>query len=171
MLGRTPQTYETKSDRPFHFGGFSRSRLERMSESMRRHIESGWAPGLVTLVHHRGREHVDTIGTMAFGGERPMRRDTIFRLASMTKPITAVAAMILIEECKLRLDDPVPATMCPRRNLSAWRPATARIFQKRNWLSWMRPRVVKSHARPRLNPGAAVWCRPSTICSPLARCC
>ena len=36
-----------------------------------------------------------------------MRRDTIFRLASVTKPITAVAAMILVEECKLRLDDPV----------------------------------------------------------------
>ena len=37
----------------------------------------------------------------------PMRRDTIFRIASMTKPITAVAAMILVEECKLRLDEPV----------------------------------------------------------------
>ena len=40
-----------------------------------------------------------------------MRRDTIFRIASMTKPITAVAAMILVEECKLRLDDPVDALL------------------------------------------------------------
>jgi CubicO group peptidase (beta-lactamase class C family) len=50
---------------------------------------------------------VEVIGTLAFGGEAPMRRDTIFRIASMTKPITAVGAMTLVEECKIRLDDPV----------------------------------------------------------------
>ena len=50
---------------------------------------------------------METIGTMAFGGNQPMQRDTLFRLASTTKPITAVAAMILVEECRLRLDDPV----------------------------------------------------------------
>jgi CubicO group peptidase (beta-lactamase class C family) len=74
---------------------------------MRCHVESGRLPGLVTLVDRRGEEHVDTIGTLAFGANAPMRRDTIFRLASTSKPITAVAAMILVEECKLRLDDPV----------------------------------------------------------------
>ena len=47
------------------------------------------------------------IGTQAFGASTPMRRDTIFRVASITKPITAAAAMILVEECRLRLDDPV----------------------------------------------------------------
>jgi CubicO group peptidase (beta-lactamase class C family) len=50
---------------------------------------------------------VDAIGTLAFDRAAPMQRDTMFRLASVTKPITAVAAMILVEECKLRLDDPV----------------------------------------------------------------
>ena len=64
-------------------------------------------PGLVTLVSRRGEVHVDAIGTKALGGSDPMRRDTIFRISSMTKPITAVAAMILVEECKLRLDEPV----------------------------------------------------------------
>ena len=48
----------------------------------------------------------DAIGTKAIGGG-PVRRDTIFRITSMTKPITAVATMILVEECKARLDDPV----------------------------------------------------------------
>jgi CubicO group peptidase (beta-lactamase class C family) len=62
---------------------------------------------LVALIYQNGREHVETIGTMAFDGNVPMGRDTIFRLASTTKPITAVGAMILVEECKLRLDDPV----------------------------------------------------------------
>ena len=88
-------------------GGFSQARLDRMHTAMRRHVDGGHTPGLVTLVHHRRREHVDEIGTMAFNSKVPMRRDTIFRLASMTKPITAVGAMILVEECKVRLDDPV----------------------------------------------------------------
>jgi CubicO group peptidase (beta-lactamase class C family) len=86
---------------------FSAARLERMHAALRRHVDSGGVPGLVALVHQRGREHVEAIGTMAFGGEAPVRRDTIFRLASSTKPITAAGAMILVEECKVRLDDPV----------------------------------------------------------------
>jgi CubicO group peptidase (beta-lactamase class C family) len=82
-------------------------RLARMQAALRRHVESGQVPGLVALVHQGGREHVEAIGSMAFGSDVPIRRDTIFRLASTTKPITAVGAMILVEECKLRLDDPV----------------------------------------------------------------
>src|SRR5512146_1345590 len=87
--------------------GFSEVRRNRMHAAMRRHVESGYTPGLVTLVRHRDGEHVDAIGAMAFDSTVPMRRDTIFRLASMTKPITAVGAMILVEECRVRLDDPV----------------------------------------------------------------
>src|SRR6187455_1451686 len=86
---------------------FSEARLDRMHAAMRRHVASGYTPGLVTLVRHRGREDLRAIGTMAFNSTAPMRRDTIFRLASMTKPITAVGAMILVEECRIRLDDPV----------------------------------------------------------------
>ncbi len=87
--------------------GFSLARLARMHATLARHVESGHTPGLVALVHQRGREHLETIGIMAFDSKVPMRRDTIFRLASTTKPITAVGAMILVEECRLRLDDPV----------------------------------------------------------------
>lgn len=71
------------------------------------YVERGDVPGLVTLVHRRGETRVEALGTMAAGGTVPMRRDTIFRIASLTKPITAAAAMILVEECKLRLDEPV----------------------------------------------------------------
>ena len=86
---------------------FSKTRLGRISDVMRGSVERGDVPGLVTLVSRRGETHVDAFGTMAVGGSEPMRRDTIFRIASMIKPITAAAAMILVEECKLRLDDPV----------------------------------------------------------------
>ena len=71
------------------------------------YVERGEVPGIVTLVCRRGHVHVDPIGTQMAGGGDPMRRNTIFRIASMTKPIAAAAAMILVEECKLRLDEPV----------------------------------------------------------------
>lgn len=87
--------------------GFSSMRLNRMHAAMQRYVDNGWAPGVVTLVHHRGHEYVDAFGTMAFNSDTPIQRDSIFRLASMTKPITAVATMILVEECRIRLDDPV----------------------------------------------------------------
>jgi CubicO group peptidase (beta-lactamase class C family) len=90
-------------------GGFSKARLARMHDVMAGHVASGRMPGLVTLVSRRGETHVDAIGTMAFGSTAPMRRDTIFRIASLSKPITAAAAMMLVEDSKLRLDDPVDA--------------------------------------------------------------
>jgi CubicO group peptidase (beta-lactamase class C family) len=87
-------------------GGLSKMRLDRMHDVMSRHVEDGAMPGLVTLVGRHGEVHVDAIGKIAFGGA-PMQRDTIVRITSMTKPVTAAAAMILVEECKLRLDDRV----------------------------------------------------------------
>ena len=87
-------------------GGLSKTRLGRMHGVMAGYVEHGEVPGLVTLVNRRGEVHVDAIGAMAVGGREPIQRDTIFRIASMTKPITAVATMILVEECNLRLDAP-----------------------------------------------------------------
>jgi len=83
------------------------ARLGRMHDVMAGYVARGDAPGLVTLVSRRGETHVDALGMKAVGGSNPVRRDTIFRISSMTKPITAVAVMILVEECKLRLDEPV----------------------------------------------------------------
>jgi CubicO group peptidase (beta-lactamase class C family) len=88
-------------------GGLSKARLGRMHDVMAGYVERGDVPGLVTLVSRRGEVHVDAVGTAALGGRDPIRRDTIFRISSMTKPITAVATLMLVEECTLRLDDPV----------------------------------------------------------------
>ena len=87
--------------------GLSKARLGRMHDVMAGYVERGEVPGLVTLVSRGDEVHVDAMGAKALGGGDLMRRDTIFRIASMTKPITAVATMILVEECKLRLDEPV----------------------------------------------------------------
>src|SRR5437016_10017921 len=87
--------------------GLSRARLGRMHDVMAGYVERGEVPGLVTLVSRRGEVHVDAIGMQSARDGDPMRRDTIFRISSMTKPITAAATMILVEECRLRLDEPV----------------------------------------------------------------
>ena len=87
--------------------GLSKGRLRRLHNVMAGYVERGEVPGIVTLVSRRDEVHVDAIGMTAVSGSNPMRPDTIFRISSMTKPMTAVATMILVEECKLRLDEPV----------------------------------------------------------------
>jgi CubicO group peptidase (beta-lactamase class C family) len=87
--------------------GFSTLRLERMHRILSGHIERKEMPGMVALVSRHDEIHVDALGALAFGDPARMERDSIFRIASITKLITAVAAMILLEECKLRLDDSI----------------------------------------------------------------
>ncbi|MFI6777049.1 serine hydrolase domain-containing protein [Nocardia sp. NPDC050412] len=87
--------------------GFSEAGLRRVRDVLDRHVESGKIPGVVALVSRGGQTHVEAIGTMRADGGAPMRRDTIFRMASTSKPVTMAAAVILLDECRLRLDDPV----------------------------------------------------------------
>lgn len=87
--------------------GFSKAGLHRLHEVLAGHVESGKIPGLVALVSRGDETHVETIGTMQHGGGAPMRRDTIFRMASTSKPVAMAAAMVLLDECRLRLDDVV----------------------------------------------------------------
>lgn len=88
-------------------GGFAAAGLMRLHDVMVGYVERGEVPGLVALIARRGQVHVEALGTLALGGGRPVQRDTIFRIASMTKPITAVAALLLVEACRLRLDESV----------------------------------------------------------------
>jgi len=85
----------------------SPDRLGRLHDVMAGHVDRGGAPGLVSVVSRRGEAHVDAVGATALEGDRAVRADTLFRISSMTKPITAVATMILLEECVIRLDESV----------------------------------------------------------------
>ena len=88
--------------------GVSKRRLTRLSDAMRGYVDRGEVAGVVTLVHRNGREvHADAFGWQDEEVGTPIRRDTIFRIASMTKPVISVAALMLLEDGKLRLDDPV----------------------------------------------------------------
>ncbi|TMF73644.1 MAG: beta-lactamase family protein [Chloroflexi bacterium] len=81
--------------------------LDRLHEAMAARVAKGELPGMVTLVAQGEGVHVDPIGVMAFDSAEPMRRDTIFRITSMTKPILAAATMMLVDDGKLALDEPV----------------------------------------------------------------
>ena len=88
-------------------GGLVKARLERMHEVLGGCVERKIVPGLVALVGHGEDVHVEALGSLDFDQAAPMKRDAIFRIASLSKVITAVAAMILVEDCKLRLDEPI----------------------------------------------------------------
>jgi CubicO group peptidase (beta-lactamase class C family) len=87
--------------------GLVKSGLDRMHKVLSGHIERGDIPGMVALVSRHDDVHVEVLGNLHVNGNDPMARDAIFRIASITKPVVAVAAMILLEEGKLRLDDSI----------------------------------------------------------------
>ena len=88
--------------------GFSSERLRRIDAVMQRYVERGELAGLITTVARRGETvHLEKFGWMDIEARKPMQFDTIFRIASMTKPITSVAVMMLYEEGHLHLNTPV----------------------------------------------------------------
>ena len=88
--------------------GFSPARLERVTSYVQSAIDQGQYAGAVTLVARRGRiVQLQALGNRDVAGSSPMRPDSIFQIYSMTKPITSVAALLLMEEGRLLLDDPV----------------------------------------------------------------
>jgi CubicO group peptidase (beta-lactamase class C family) len=87
--------------------GSSKLQLESLHDSMAGYVERGEVPGLVALLSHRDEVHVVAIGMKSLKGAEPIERDTIFRISSVTKPITAAATMVLVDEGKLHLDAPI----------------------------------------------------------------
>lgn len=86
--------------------GLSAARLDRIKPFMQNYVDQGKLAGLITLIARRGKViHFEKYGVMDSG--RPMQLDAIFRIASMTKPITSTAIMMLYEEGKFQLNDPV----------------------------------------------------------------
>jgi CubicO group peptidase (beta-lactamase class C family) len=88
--------------------GFSSERLERIRPVMQRFVDEGKFAGILTLIARRGQVvHCECVGKLDIEAGIPMREDAIFRIYSMTKPITSTAAMMLYEEGKFRLGDPL----------------------------------------------------------------
>ena len=109
--------------------GFSPARLARVSELMQRHIDAGTFAGSVTLVARNGQvAFIKAQGLADIESQRPMRTDTLFRIMSMTKPVVAVSILILVEEGKVRLTDPVGKFVPELARLTVAVPNTAGIF-------------------------------------------
>jgi len=117
--------------------GLSSTRLQRINQLVQREIDAKRISGAVTVVARRGQvAHFAAQGLMDIESSKPMQRDTIFPIASMTKPITGVAILMLVEEGKIRLNDPVSlfipefvdtqvAMPLPARRAAAGQPAPA----------------------------------------------
>ena len=88
--------------------GFAPSRLARIAPAMKVQTEIGTIPGAVTLIARNGKVvHFETHGFQDAAKTRPMQKDSLFRLASMTKPVVTTVAMMLVEQGKLKLNDPL----------------------------------------------------------------
>jgi CubicO group peptidase (beta-lactamase class C family) len=87
---------------------FSPEKLARVGDYMRNEIATGKIPGAILLIQQHGQPvYFEKFGVRDIASRRPMKDDTIFRLYSMSKPITSVAAMMLVDDGKLALDDPL----------------------------------------------------------------
>ena len=108
--------------------GLSSTRLATLDRVMKeRYVDSGALPGILTMVYRGGQlAHTGMCGLIDIERGTAMREDAIFRIYSMTKPITAVALMMLVEEGKLGLDDDVH-THIPSGKSSAFTPADCRV--------------------------------------------
>jgi CubicO group peptidase (beta-lactamase class C family) len=91
-------------------GKLTAAGLAGLHDAAARHVAPDRVPGLVALVASGDDVHVEALGTLSVGGP-PMRRDTLFRIASMTKPVTGAATLALVEEGLIGLHDPVDALL------------------------------------------------------------
>jgi CubicO group peptidase (beta-lactamase class C family) len=138
--------------------GFSAPRLGRIADRVAAHVERGEIAGVTALVAPVDTVHVATAGVQDLATGVPMARDSIFRIASMTKPVAAAAAMILVEEGRLRLDEPVDRLL----------PELANRRVPRTLESALDDTVPANRTRRPSPRAAAGWSRPSTTISPSA---
>jgi CubicO group peptidase (beta-lactamase class C family) len=117
--------------------GLSTDRLARIAPVMKQQVEKDMFPGAVTLVARDGKVvHFETHGFLDAAKTRPMTKDAIFRLASMTKPVVTVAGMMLVEQGAMKLNDPISNWLpelkdvkveTPAGDVAPVRPVTVRI--------------------------------------------
>src|ERR1700676_4293552 len=107
IIAERPSASYAESPSPVR-ASFSRQRLQRVGDYIRNEIATGKIPGAIMLIQQHGQPvYFENFGVRDLATRLPMTADTIFRFFSISKPITSVAAMMLVEDGKLALDDPV----------------------------------------------------------------
>ena len=121
--GAFGQAVKPTAATPDNVQGLSRARLARIAPSMKVQIEKNVFPGAVTLVARHGKVvHYEAHGYMDAGKSKPMTKDALFRLASMTKPIVTAAAMMLVEQGKMNLHEPITKWLPELKDLKVETP-------------------------------------------------
>ncbi|CAN5486412.1 serine hydrolase domain-containing protein [soil metagenome] len=101
--------------------GMSSSRLQRINSLMQKYVDEEKIAGIVTMVSRQGKVvHFEQFGKMDLEGKKPMPKDAIFRITSMTKPILCVAVLLLFEEGHFQLDDPVANFISEFKEIKVW---------------------------------------------------
>jgi len=117
-------TQELPTDQPEALG-FSSARLKSLDSAMQRYVDDGKLSGLLTMIVRDGKTvHFNTHGYADKESATPMQKDTIFRIASLTKQVTSVAVMMLFEEGRFQLDDPVSRYIPEFKNMTVYAGGT-----------------------------------------------
>ena len=154
MLAPTPASPEA--------AGMSQAALDRVEAHLKtRYIDAGRFPGTQLLVYRRGKVvHSAVQGFADLERKVPVRDDTIYRIYSMTKPLTSVAFMMLVEEGRVALDEPVHKYIPEWKNLGVFVAGTAPSFLDQTAVAADADRrPVAPHFRPHLWLPAALQCR------------
>ena len=146
--------------------GLSGPRLRRIGTALRREIEAARIPGAVVAIARKGRiAHLEAVGFRDPAGKEPLKTDAIFSIASMTKAMTSVAIMSLVEEGRVLLADPVSKYLPP---LAEWKvaepsggtrapkqpPTVQDLLRHTSGLTYRDRGTTPAHA---LYPGSSVW--------------
>ncbi len=142
QTGSLPANAASESDlssismiHPSNFG-LDRAEIDAIKAQMQAAVDGEFLPGALLLVGNRdGIGMLETVGYQAPGSRKPVNKDTIFRIYSMTKPIVSVAAMSLIEDGLMALDDPVEKYLPEFANLQVVDQETGQIRSARNTMT------------------------------------
>ena len=146
--------------------GLSSVRLRRFGEAMRREVEAARMPGCVVAIARGGKlAHLEAIGYRDPAAREPLKTDAVFSIASMTKPMTSVAIMMLVEEGRVLLGDPVSEYLPPLAELKVAEPGGGTrapkqiptiqdLLRHTSGLTYKDRGTTPAHA---LYPGSSVW--------------
>jgi CubicO group peptidase (beta-lactamase class C family) len=136
--------------------GMSAQRLARLSQAMKAEIDQHKLPGAVVLVARRGKlVFAERYGFQDAAAGKLMEFETIFRIYSMTKPLTSVAAMTLVEEGRMQLTDPISKFLPAMKNLQVSVPRTDQVFARVSYVTVPAEREITVHDLLRHTSGLA----------------
>ena len=136
--------------------GMSAQRLARLSQVMKAEVDQHKLPGAVVFIARRGKlVFAESFGFADEGARKPMALDAIFRIYSMTKPLTSVVAMSLVEEGRLQLTDPISKFLPAMKNLQVSVPRADQVFAKVTYATAPAEREITVHDLLRHTAGLA----------------